>query len=244
MARLILGPHLLGAIPSPVDDRDYKLADHLDTAAPLPSTFRLKLLAPPLNQGNTGRCVAFSGTGLRQQQERSNGDWPKGWPPLDAEWLYEHAEAIDGIPTPPGPQRGTTIRAALQVLAKQGQPLTGKLATAGNFRIASYWAVQFTEDAIKRALVQYGGVYVALRWDQSFFHPLAGVIPAPSGQIVGGHVVWLFGYDDTVAGGSALLRNSWGASWGVRGNAYIPWRYLTPLLHDAWSLADIRGDAP
>ena len=125
MASLVLGPHLLGAIPSPPDDRDYQLADELDTAATLPPSFRLKLLAPALNQGNTGRCVAFSGTGLRQQQERSDGDWPKGWPPLDPEWLYEHAEAIDGIPTPPGPQRGTTIRAALQIARAASRPLTG-----------------------------------------------------------------------------------------------------------------------
>ncbi len=238
MAPLDVGPHLLGAHPSPPDDRDYKLADHLDTASALPPKFRLKVMAPPLNQGNTGRCVAFSGTGLRQQQERSDGDWPKGWPFLDPEWLYEHAEAIDGIPTPPGPQRGTTIRAAFQVLAKQGQPLTGQPGTESKFRIASYSAVPFTEDAIKRALVQYGPVWIAIRFDRAWFRPVDAVMPAPTGIVDGGHAIYVFGYDDAVGpGGSALIRNSWSRSWGLNGNAYFPWPYLTPALHDAWSTA-------
>jgi C1A family cysteine protease len=243
MATLLLGKQLLGAHPSPIDARDYRLAPHLDTAAPLPSKFRLTLLAPALNQGNTGRCVAFSGTGLRQQQERSDGDWPKGWPPLDPEWLYEHAEAIDGIPTPPGPQRGTTIRAALQVLAKQGQPLTGDAASASRFRIASYWAVPLTVDAIKRALVQYGPVWIAGRWYTPWFHPVAGVLPKPWGPSIGGHARFVFGWDDSVAGGSFLVRNSWGKGWGVQGNSYDPYGAFIDALHDMWSTADIKGDA-
>lgn len=239
---LILDERLLGAIPSPPDPRDFRLEPHLDTAATLPAKFRAPLLGPVLNQGNTGRCVAFSGTGVRQQQERADGDWPKGWPTLDPEWLYEHAEAIDGIPTPPGPNRGTTIRAALQVLAKQGQPLTGKPTTAGGFRIASYWAVPYTADAIKRALVQFGPVWIAIRFDRAWFHPVRGVMPPPSSSVVGGHAIYLFGYDDSVAGGSALMRNSWGKGWGTNGNCYFPWRYLLPVLHDAWSTADVKGD--
>ena len=239
MTALILDATLLGAHPSPPDPNDWQLP--LDTAAPLPPKFKATLIGPVLNQGNTGRCVAFSGTGIRQQQERSDGDWPKGWPPLDPEWLYEHAEAIDGIPAPPGPQRGTTVRAALQVLAKQGQPLTGKPATAPKFRIAAYHAVPFTADAIKRALVQYGPVWIAIRFNSAWFHPVNGVMPAPNGSWDGGHAIYVWGYDDTVAGGSAVIRNSWAKSWGLNGNAYFPWRYLLPALHDAWSTTDLKG---
>jgi hypothetical protein len=241
-APLILDERLLGAHPSPRDARDYDLAPHLDTATPLPPKFRLRLLAPVLNQGNTGRCVAFAGTGLRQQQERIDGDWPQGWPPLDAEWLYRHAEAIDGIPTPPGPLRGTTVRAALQVLSRQGQPLTGEPDSASNFRIASYWAVPFTVDAIKRALVQYGPVWIGSRWYQPWFHPASGVLPPPDGPSIGGHARFVFGWDDSVAGGAFLVRNSWGRRWGTNGNSYDPYGPLVDALHDAWSCADIRGD--
>jgi C1A family cysteine protease len=133
------------------------------------------------------------------------------------------------------------VRAALQVLRTQGQPLTGKPASAPRFRIASYWAVPFTQDAIKRALTQFGPVWIAIRFDRAWYRPMAGVMPAPSGVVEGGHALYVFGYDASVGpGGSALIRNSWGRSWGHNGNAYFPWSYLVPALHDAWSTADMK----
>ena len=138
--------------------------------------------------------------------------------PLDSPWLYEHAEAIEGIPAPPGPLRGTTIRAALQVLKKRRQPLTGEPGSASRFRIASYWAVPFTEDAIKRALVQFGPVWIAIRFDRAWYRPVAGVMPTPSGIVEGGHALFVFGYyDGGGPGGAALIRNSWGRTGACGG---------------------------
>lgn len=48
--------------------------------------------------------------------------------------------------------------------------------------------------------------------------------PDTSEQVMGGHEVLAIGYDDTVNGGSFLVRNSWGASWGAAGNFYL--RYV------------------
>ncbi|HTR71874.1 MAG TPA: C1 family peptidase [Mycobacteriales bacterium] len=243
MADLILDERLLGAYPSHPDHRDYKVEEHLDMAAPLPRRFVLSLLAPVLNQGNTGRCVAFSGTGARQQEERSDGDWPSGWPPLDEEWLYTHAEAIDGLPGPPNDQRGTTVRAALNVLLKQGQPLTGKPATAPEFKIASYHAVSFAAATIKSALAQLKvPIWIATSWYGNWFKPVNGVLPKPVGSVVGGHARFIFGWDDNVAGGSFLVRNSWGAAWGSNGNSYDPYAGCLHAMHDAWTTADISPD--
>lgn len=240
----VLDATLLGAYPSLPDPRDFPAEDHLDTVAPLPASFKLTLLGPTLNQGDTGRCVAFSGTGVRQQEERTDGDWPHGWPPLDEEWLYTHAEAIDGLPGAPNDQRGTTIRAALQVLAKDGQPLVGKPATASQFKIASYHAVPLTVDAIQRALFQLKTpVWIATSWFEPWFRPVDGVLPPRSGSVVGGHARFVFGWDDSVAAGAFLVRNSWGGSWGVNGNSYDPYRGFLPALHDAWTTADIPDDS-
>ena len=69
-------------------------------------------------------------------------------------------------------------------------------------------------------------------------------MPAPSGIVEGGHAIFVFGYDDGVGpGGAALIRNSWGRSWGINGNAWFRWRYLLPAVHDAWSTADLKGNA-
>jgi C1A family cysteine protease len=226
-------PFGLGAIPSPPDARDYQL--ELDTAAALPSRFVSASMPPVANQGNTGRCVAFSSRGLKQWEEFRDGH---GVLDLDAQWLYDRAQAVDGIPLP---HEGTTCRAALSVLLKQGIPQTGKPATGQN-RIAAYYAVPITVDALKRALVQSGPVLIASTWFNSWFRPVGGVLPAPSGGVAGGHARLLFGWDDSVAGGSWLVRNSWGKAWGVNGNSYDPYRYLLPAMHDAWRAVDVKGD--
>lgn len=230
-------PFGLGAIPSPPDDRDFPIT--LDQAVALPSRFVSTLMPPVSNQGNTGRCVAFASTGLKQWEERRDGHLFLN---LDREWLYEHAEAIDGIPTPPGPQRGTTCRAALKVLLKQGQPIVGQPQTALSHRIAAFYAVPLVADSIKRAVMQHGPVLIASEWFGSWFHPVKGILPAPSGGIVGGHARLVFGWDDGVNGGSLLVRNSWSSKWGVNGNSYDAYRYLVPALHDAWRATDILGD--
>lgn len=227
----------LGAIPSPPDARDFPLV--LDTAAPLPARFVSTLMPPVSNQGNTGRCVAFSSTGLKQWEERRDGH---GFLNLDRDWLYQHAEAIDGLPGAPNDQRGTTCRAALTVLLKQGQPIVGQPASAASHKIAAYYAVPMTADAIKRAILQHGPVLIASVWYASWFRPVKGILPAPSGGIVGGHARLAFGWDDAVAGGSLLVRNSWSARWGVNGNSYDAYRYLIPALHDAWRATDVIGD--
>ena len=226
-------PFGLGAVPSPTDDRDYQLP--LDTAAPLPSRFVSTLMPPVANQGSTGRCVAFSSRGVKQWEERRDGH---GFLNLDAQWLYERAQAVDGIPLP---HEGTTCRAALSVLLKQGMPVVGQPATGQN-RIAAYWAVPLTVDAIKRAVLQQGPVLIASTWFNSWFRPVKGVLPAPSGGVAGGHARIAFGWDDGVNGGSLLVRNSWGKSWGVNGNSYDAYRYLLPAMHDAWRADDVKGD--
>jgi hypothetical protein len=225
----------LGAIPSPPDARDFALP--LDLAAPLPARHVATLMPPVGNQGNTGRCVAFACTGLKQWEERRDGH---GFLRLDPQWLYERAQAVDGIPLP---HEGTTCRAALSVLLKQGQPVVGQPATGQN-RIAAYYAVPMTVDGIKRALAQWGPVLIASTWFNSWFRPVNGALPAPSGGVAGGHARLLFGWDDAAGGGSFLARNSWGRSWGVNGNSYDAYRYLMPALHDAWRAVDVIGDRP
>lgn len=230
---LIFDERLLGAIPSPTDPKDFQLLPKLDMAARLPSRFVSTLLAPPLNQGNTGRCVAFASTGVKQWEERRDGH---GFLDLDADWLYLQAGGSADR------QRGLTTRAALSVLLHQGIPIVGRPDTAASSRIAEYFAVPFTVDALKRALIQFGPLLIASQWFATWFHPVKGVIPAPIGPAIGGHARVLFGWDDSVNGGSALVRNSWGRRWGSNGNSYDAWRHLVPAIHDAWKVIDRKGD--
>lgn len=64
---------------------------------------------------------------------------------------------------------------------------------------------------------------------QSFMTPdvaASGVMPMPSpGEAIeGGHAVLAVGYDD--ARQALLIRNSWGAGWGLGGYFYMPYEFI------------------
>lgn len=76
-----------------------------------------------------------------------------------------------------------------------------------------------------------------------------GRIPYPvrGERVVGGHAVVAAGYDDSiritnrndgsVTTGAFLIRNSWGAGWGMSGYGYLPYAYvLNRLAVDWWSM--------
>ncbi len=68
-----------------------------------------------------------------------------------------------------------------------------------------------------------------------------GIVPMPSAgeTIVGGHAVLAVGYDD--AKRHVIVRNSWGAGWGIEGYFMMPYEYLiTPhLASDFWSVRSV-----
>lgn len=68
-------------------------------------------------------------------------------------------------------------------------------------------------------------------------------MPAPGESIMGGHCVCCVGYDDTINGGSFIVKNSWGASWGLNGYFYMPYTYMcdTDLTSDFWVIQSVTN---
>jgi C1A family cysteine protease len=50
------------------------------------------------------------------------------------------------------------------------------------------------------------------------------------------------GWNDKIAGGSWICRNSWGLAWGDRGDFYMPYAMWSVALPEAWKALDIIGD--
>jgi C1A family cysteine protease len=76
-------------------------------------------------------------------------------------------------------------------------------------------------------------------------------IPKPGETVAGGHAIVTAGYDDSKVirnrpggpstTGAFLIRNSWGAGWGMAGYGWLPYEYVTRgLATDWWSL--VKGE--
>jgi hypothetical protein len=203
----------LGAIESPPDPRDYPIADLYAAlgleAVALPARYRHAPMPTVLNQHTTPQCVAFSAAAEQMAFDIRD---QKSW------FTFDEARFFTMIGGGPG---GADVRVALGVRKATGYPTVGH-DDAGSHRIAAYYAVPRDVLSIKQAIFTFGPLILATPWANSWFHPVNGVLPAPSGGIAGGHAIVAYGWDDA----GLLLRNSWGAAWGVAGDAFLPYSQI------------------
>jgi len=71
----------------------------------------------------------------------------------------------------------------------------------------------------------------------------SGVLNMPTSTegVIGGHAVLAVGYDDVAQ--RFIVRNSWGAKWGLKGHFTMPYAYLlsSNLASDFWTLRTVEG---
>lgn len=188
--------HGLGRNPSPIDIRDYKLADFMPPLlGNLSGSKSWAFLAEPLNQKLTGHCVGFAmadfGINLPIQDTYTDEDGHN---------FYYKCKVIDGDPYG---EDGTNLRAAAKVLKQEG-------------KIPSY-AFASTTDEITYWLLNKGPMIVGTRWTADMFIPDANNIIHPTGDVKGGHGYLL---NEKTKDGFYHIQNSWGY-WGVDGGTYI-----------------------
>ena len=61
-------------------------------------------------------------------------------------------------------------------------------------------------------------------------------LPSPVERSVGGHAVMAVGYNESTR--RFLVRNSWGADWGMKGYFTMPYEYLARgnFADDFWTI--------
>ena len=217
----------LGWLPSPPDERDFPLAAlyaaaGIEPAAVIPDAYTAPDPLPVVfDQGSTPECVAYSSGAMKVYEElRDSGAFT---PAFDAFF-----KAIGGGP------KGAYTRNAFDRMLKAGYPPNEAL-----HKIASYYTVPVTRDDIQQAILAFGPVVVGMSWDQAWFSPRLGVLPAPSGISAGGHAILAIGWDAR----GLHLRNSWGPRWGLGGDCFLPWAYLG-AVGEAWKAVDAITTPP
>jgi hypothetical protein len=224
-------PFPTGAIPSPLDDRDYPVARRVATAVPLPPAFRLSRLPVVTNQYR-GSCVTHAMTGVAGYDEIHEAG---GTVRLDPEPWYDELREEQGQPG----AEGLVVRDALMSWLSKGPPML--YGQREHYRISAFYAVPTVLTAIKQALYQLGHPvllvnHLATAWGDT----------TPSGQLAPidtyepqdqwtnqTHLWWAWGWDDRASLG-LLIRSSWSTEFGKNGNCYMTPDQFAASAIEAW----------
>jgi GNAT superfamily N-acetyltransferase len=108
----------------------------------------------------------------------------------------------------------------------------GMDAIAKKRRLFAYTRIRTLDDA-KRVIAAGSPLSAAFEIDQSWSDPSEGRVAHPSKHVPNGsHTVMIYGWDDERQ--QLQFRNSWGESWGERGNGVLPYAYWTDRLIESW----------
>jgi C1A family cysteine protease len=238
------------------DQRDHFYAAPAPLLAPLPAKADLRVQCPPVyDQGQLGSCTANAIAGAIQfdRLKQKLADFvPSRLFIYYNERVIEHSVASDS---------GAQIRDGIKSVAKQGdcpetewpyaiakfktKPPAACYKDALKYKAVSYQRVTQTLGQLKGCLASGWPFVFGFTVYESFESAAvakSGHVPLPaSGEsVVGGHAVVGVGYDD--AQQRFIVRNSWGAGWGLKGYFTLPYAYVTgtDLASDFWTIRVVQ----
>lgn len=207
----------LDAIPFKDErSRNFPVTAELPTAAKLKT--RHWLHGPLTDQGREGACVGHGWTSYFTASPRR----VKLAKPTSktSEYAFNYYRECRQTDEWPGEDYdGTSVLAAAQILQERG--------FISEFR----WAFGLNE--VLLAVSRKGPAVLGIPWYSGMYDAPGGVLEV-SGKVVGGHCILARGV--SLKRQAVLLRNSWGADWGIGGDAWISFANLDRLLRE-------RGEA-
>ena len=242
-----------GWIPDLPDQRDFLYAAPVAILAALPRRVDLRTLCPPVyDQGPLGSCTA-NAIAAAVQFDRIKQKLAESFRPSRLflyynERVLEHTVDADS---------GAQLRDGIKSVAKQGDcPETEWPYVVARFRTRP--PIRCYRHAVKHRAVVYqrltpmaGQLKGCLASGYPFVFGFTvyesfesasvarsghAAMPGPCERVLGGHAVMAVGYDD--ARQWFVVRNSWGAGWGLKGYFTLPYAYLTDrnLADDFWTI--------
>ena len=238
-------------------DRKYTVPAHVATL-PLPVSIDLTPKCPPVvSQFELGSCTANAIGSAFQYAQRYQS--VEEFQPSRL-FIYYNEREMEGTVDV---DSGAEIRNGIKSVARQGvcpeplwpydisrfkiKPGADCYIDALNHQVLEYMRVDQQLAQLKGCLADgYPIVFGFLVYEsfESSYTSATGrmKMPAPGENIVGGHAVMAVGYDDSMD--AFLVRNSWGEDWGIAGNFWMPYAYMTDtsLTSDLWTIRLVEAD--
>ena len=195
-------------------------------------------LGPARNQGSRPTCIAFAFSDGHAVVRRAAQ-------PMSVEHLYFNA--VQRTPSR-DPDAGVNMPTCTAALGLDGQCVEAGWPYLDFVPNAKHWVCPATAtpsfrrrsetttnstDAITAELEADRPVVIALLLGERFYapDPEGRVRPGPGDSDTDYHAVLAVGHGCEGAEPYLLVRNSWGAEWGLEGHAWISALYLAPRLY-------------
>ncbi len=243
---------VLNLVPSTPDQRDYRFA--APELRVLQDTYDL-VAGHTYDQGNEGSCTGNAQAKLFRMLLKLLGmsDWE-----ISRAMIYYMSRVLEGTQTQ---DAGATIADSMRACYLYGgcsektmpyvagdyarAPTQAAMAEGLDHQTLAYGLVDMSADAIGAALDAKHPVSVGFVV-YSNFNPVSGVIPMPSGSVLGGHNVLITGRYHSRR--LYIIDNSWGTAWGVTisgqpGRALMPYDYIhnPQLCFEAKTMSNVEG---
>lgn len=241
-----------GLRKQPKDKRDWKLESLIPMGAiQLPKEYTPdRTDVPVFDQGDSSECCACAYSTIRFIQEQKQSGLTEPFAPSFTYANRAKGEEYEGM--------------LLRNCCKQGRygsvlwremPFFGSLSKcqkyfnshktdllnkAENYKIDSFYVAK-TDEQIKTAIYLTGAVLIGVECQDSIFTPDKDNIVKyiPNGKSYGGHAVVIHSWKYINGVEHWVIRNSWGESYGDKGDFYISFDDLRKILmDDAYVLVD------
>lgn len=234
----------LGALFSKPDVRDYTASA---TLSDFPDEFELKI--PKVkNQKNVGSCVAHA---LSTVVEYYNREESGKYTQMSTGYIYGNRRLTlykgkgmytkDAIKTVSKygdvPHNLFPVNVEVPDAIEKFEATVDSIETEGYFfKFHEYFKLK-NEVAIKTSLMENGPAIMAMKWFDDI-NVVDGVMQTNcvTSYRTGGHCMVIYGWNEK----GWKVRNSWGRSWGDKGNVIIP--YDIPLK-EVWGIRDATADS-